>query len=123
MVVLVIPCVFICVVIILTLYIRKIIKPYKQSETAKDKTIEDDYGIKTEFETVKYNAEVTDMFCRVDSVGIKTPKAVRIFTVVFETDDKKTIKLDIPQGMYDGIEIGQVGELTLVEGELYSFVI
>ena len=123
MVVLAIPCVFICVVIILTLYIRKIIKPYKQSETAKDKTIEDDYGIKTEFETVKYNAEVTDMFCRVDSVGIKTPKAVRIFTVVFETDDKKTIKLDIPQGMYDGIEIGQVGELTLVEGELYSFVI
>ena len=110
MVVLAIPCVFICVVIILTLQIRKIIKPYKQSETAKDKTIEDDYGIKTEFETVKYNAEVTDMFCRVDSVGIKTPKAVRIFTVVFETDDKKTIKLDIPQGMYDGIEIGQVGE-------------
>ena len=25
--------------------------------------------------------------------------------------------------MYDGLEIGQSGEVTLVEGELYSFII
>ncbi len=55
-------------------------------------------------------------------VGIKTPKAVTIYTVEFKTDEK-IIKLDIPQEMYDGLEIGQSGEVTLVEGELYSFII
>ena len=40
----------------------------------------------------------------------------------FKTDEK-IIKLDIPQEMYDGLEIGQSGEVTLVEGELYSFII
>ena len=43
-------------------------------------------------------------------------------TVEFKTDEK-IIKLDIPQEMYDGLEIGQSGEVTLVEGELYSFII
>ena len=62
------------------------------------------------------------MRCRVDMVGIKTPKAVTIYTVEFKTDEK-IIKLDIPQEMYDGLEIGQSGEVTLVEGELYSFII
>ena len=55
-------------------------------------------------------------------VGIKTPKSVEIYTVEFKNDDE-LIKLDIPQEMYDGLEIGQIGEVTLVEGELYSFII
>ena len=62
------------------------------------------------------------MRCRVDMVGIKTQKAVTIYTVEFKTGEK-IIKLDIPQEMYDGLEIGQSGEVTLVEGELYSFII
>lgn len=55
-------------------------------------------------------------------VGIKTQKAVTIYTVEFKTDEK-IIKLDIPKEMYDGLEIGKSGEVTLVEGELYSFII
>ena len=55
-------------------------------------------------------------------VGIKSPKAVTIYTVEFKKDDE-LIKIDIPQEMYDGLEIGLIGEVTLVEGELYSFVI
>ena len=102
------------------LYIRKIIKPYKQKEK-----IESDSSfleIKTEFETVKFQAEIVNLTCRVEMVGIKTPKSVEIYTVEFKNDDE-LIKLDIPQEMYDGLEIGQIGEVTLVEGELYSFVI
>ena len=37
--------------------------------------------------------------------------------------DNETIKIEIPQEMYDGLETGQYGEVTLVEGELYSFII
>ena len=66
---------------------------------------------------------VVDLFCRTEMIGTKVPRSVKVFTVVFEIDNKKRIKLDVPEEMYDGIETGQSGEVTVVEGELYSFVI
>lgn len=116
-------CICICAIIIFALYIRRIIKPYKQREREKAESISSPPEIKTEFETVKFRAEIVNLSCRVDMVGIKTPKTVTIYTVEFKTDEKEIIKLEIPQEMYDGLEIGQSGELTLVEGELYSFVV
>ncbi len=116
-------CICICAIIIFALYIRKIIKPYKQRESEKVESISSHLEIKTEFETVKFQAEIIDLSCHVDMVGIKTPKTVTIYTVEFKTDEKEIIKLEIPQEMYDGLEIGQSGEVTLVEGELYSFIV
>lgn len=116
-------CICICAIIIFALYIRRIIKPYKQREREKAESISSPPEIKTAFETVKFRAEIVNLSCRVDMVGIKTPKTVTIYTVEFKTDEKEIIKLEIPQEMYDGLEIGQSGELTLVEGELYSFVV
>ena len=116
-------CICICAIIIFALYIRKIIKPYKQKESEKIESVSSPPEIKTEFETVKFQAEIIDLSCRVDMVGIKTPKTVTIYTVEFKTDKKETIKLKIPQEMYDGLEIGQNGEVTLVEGKLYSFIV
>ncbi len=116
-------CICICGIIIFALYIRRIIKPYKQREREKAESISSPPEIKTAFETVKFRAEIVNLSCRVDMVGIKTPKTVIIYTVEFKTDEKEIIKLEIPQEMYDGLEIGQSGELTLVEGELYSFVV
>ena len=116
-------CICICAAIIFALYIRKIIKPYKQSESEKVESNSSQTEIKTEFETVKFQAEIIDLSCRVDMVGIKTPKTVTIYTIVFKNDQNEMIRLDVPQEMYDGLEIGQIGELTLVEGELYSFVV
>lgn len=116
-------CICICAIIIFALYIRKIIKPYKQSESEKIESVSSPPEIKTEFETVKFQAEIIDLSCRVDMVGIKTPKTVTIYTVEFKTDEKEIIKLKIPQEMYDGLEIGQNGEVTLVEGKLYSFIV
>ncbi|MBR3815146.1 MAG: hypothetical protein IKJ27_00295 [Clostridia bacterium] len=113
-------CICIFAVIIFALYIRKIIKPYKQREKIESNS--SSLEIKTEFETVKFQAEIVNLFCRVDMVGIKTPKTVTIYTVEFKNDDE-LIKLDIPQEMYDGLEIGQIGEVTLVEGKLYSFIV
>lgn len=116
-------CICICAIIIFALHIRKIIKPYKQSESEKIESVSSPPEIKTEFETVKFQAEIIDLSCRVDMVGIKTPKTVTIYTVEFKTDEKEIIKLKIPQEMYDGLEIGQNGEVTLVEGKLYSFIV
>lgn len=71
--------------------------------------------------TEKIRVSVVDQFCRVEMVGIKSPKAVEIFTIVFEDDYGKIIKLDMPKEMYDGIDKGQRGILTIANGELYSF--
>lgn len=78
---------------------------------------------KSEFETSVLNAEIIDLNCRAVMTGGKTPKALTIFTAVFKTDNNEKITLNVPQEMYDGLEVGQKGELTLKEGELYSFVI
>lgn len=69
----------------------------------------------------KMRVTVVDQFCRVEMVGIRSPKSVEIFTVVFEDDFGKVIKLDVPKEMYDGIDKEQRGVLTIVNGELYSF--
>ena len=72
-------CICICAIIVFALYIRKIIKPYKQKEKTESNSSPSE--IKTEFETVKFQAEIVNLFCRVDMVGIKTPKTVTIYTV------------------------------------------
>lgn len=97
-------------------------KAYKR-EKLKQKTSVPKEEYKVEFETVKVQAKVVDLSCRVDLVGIKMPKAVDFFTVTFETDDKEIIRVDVSQEMYDGLEVGQIGEVTLVEGDLYSFIV
>lgn len=116
-------CICICAVIIFALYIGRIVKQGKKRDTEKGTTAENIEEIKTEFATLKVQAEVVDLSCRVDMIGIKRPKTVPFFTVAFETDDKEIIRVDVPQEMYDGLEVGQIGEVTLVEGELYSFIV
>lgn len=54
-------------------------------------------------------------------IGIKTPKAVREFTVTFRTEDGGILKFNVPEEMYDGFEEGQRGLITLVDGILYGF--
>ncbi len=99
------------------------IRQCKRNKLKKEPPMTEAPKIKDKFETVKFHATVIDLFCRTEMSGTKTPRSVKVFTVVFETDDKKQIKLDIPEEMYNGIEIGQSGEVTVVEDELYSFVI
>lgn len=99
------------------------IRQCKRNKLKKETPVTEAPKIKDEFETVKFHATVVDLFCRTEMIGTKTPRSVKVFTVVFETDNKDQIKLDVPEEMYDGIESGQSGEVTVVEGELYSFVI
>lgn len=118
-------CLLVCFVVIFAVYIRKIVKDGEKTDKnikvlSSREMMED---IKTEFPTVKFNAEVIDLICQAEMVGVKQPRSVDVHTVVFETDKKEIIKLNVPLEMYDGFEIGQKGELTIVNGKLYSFVI
>lgn len=116
-------CICICLVTIFAIYIGNIVKQGKKRDGEMKTTAENIDEIKNEFETLKFNATIIDLTCRVEMVGIKQPKTVTFFTVCFETDNNERIKIDVPQEMYDGLEVGQKGELTLVGGELYSFII
>ncbi len=113
----------IAVVAFLVFSVIMYIRQCKRNKLKKETPVTEAPKIKDEFETVKFHATVVDLFCRTEMTGTKTPRSVKVFTVVFETDDKKQIKLDVPEEMYDGIEIGQSGEVTLIEGELFSFVV
>lgn len=98
------------------------IRGYRRAKLDQKNSLpKEDY--KVEFKTVKVQAKVIDLSCRVDMVGIKAPKSTEFFTAVFEINNGEIIRVDVPQEMYEGLEKDQKGELTLVENELYSFII
>ena len=66
-------------------------------------------------------ATVTDMGCTVKTEGWKTPKTVREFMVVFQTEAGERLEFFVPEEMYDGFEKGQAGTLTVIDGQLYGF--
>ena len=74
-----------------------------------------------EYTTVVTRATVVDQTCCVKMVGIKTPKTVKEFAVVFQPEDGKILRLCVPEQMYDGFAQGQTGVLKVTDGELYSF--
>ncbi len=110
----------ICVAVLVVLEIRKN-KRNKEEKTEKwgNQITDEDFEVDCVMD--KMRVSVVDQFCRVEMVGVRSPKSVEIFTVVFETDEGKVIKLDMPKEMYDGIDKGQRGILTIANGELYSF--
>lgn len=76
---------------------------------------------KPEYTQIKALATVEELACWVETVGYKTPKTSRIFSVVFRLESGEEWKLNIPEEMYHGLEKGQTGMLTVVDGELYGF--
>lgn len=74
-----------------------------------------------EFETIDINVKVIDQFCTTRMVGVKYPKSIEEYFISFQKENGEVLKLLVPKECYDGFEIGQVGVLTLVDGELYSF--
>ena len=74
-------------------------------------------------ESVELRVSVEDTFCCVKTVGVKSPKTVKEFTVVFKKEDGEFFSLSVPEEMYEGFEKGAVGLLTVVNGEVYGFEI
>ncbi len=100
------------------------IRQYKREKTKQknnhtnknnNETIEPKYTIN------KTRATVIEQICCVKMVGTKTPKTIREFSIAFEVKDGDIVKINVPKEMYDGFEEGQIGILTTLDGELYSF--
>lgn len=107
----------ICVIIALTgYYIAHVVKQVKKGDDETKIAPANKFKIRTEFETSTFNAEIVDLSCSAMTIGGKYPKAVDVYTAVFVTDKNEQINLNVPQEMYDGLEVGQKGELTLAEG-------
>ncbi|MBO5271054.1 MAG: hypothetical protein J6B77_09725 [Clostridia bacterium] len=100
------------------------IRSYKRA--GKNAAAEEAYveeRLKETPETVTVHARVVDQCCFTTTVGIKAPKAVKAFFVSFAGDDGMLYKIPVSEEMYDAFEIGQVGELTLINGEVGSYIL
>lgn len=110
------------IAIVVPLCILLWIRDYKKN---KDKYVRptDEELFDAEPETVTLHAEVVDMCCRSTVVGIRTPKAIREFLVVFRDDEGELHSIPVSEDIYDGFDVGQVGMLTLVGGSVDSYVL
>lgn len=97
----------------------------KTSEGAGDTVEEDGDADLTASKEVLY-AKVIDRICGINtktSNAYKTVKTVKEFVIVFEDSEGKFRRLLVGENMYDAFEEGQVGTLTLIDGQLDSFVL
>lgn len=99
-------------------------KQQKEEKKAKNDTKNSTYSDDElpEYETVEIHATVVNQSCSAKVVGIRNPKAIKEFFVYFENDNGKKLELSVPEDVYDGFETGMSGILTLVDGQLYSFI-
>jgi uncharacterized membrane protein YqiK len=109
------------VAIVAWLILRYLLKPERLQAELERQRAQNIDPFESPIASEELRATVIDHTCQVQMVGTKTPKATKIFTVVFRTEEEKILSLNVPEEMYDGFEIGQNGLLTLVDGELYGF--
>ena len=98
------------------------VKQYKR-DIAKQKELksEDIKQDEPEYTTVTTRATVVDQTCCVKTIGIKTPKTIKEFTITFRAENGEIIRLNVPEEMYDGFDKNQTGILTVADGQLYGF--
>jgi hypothetical protein len=72
-------------------------------------------------EETEMRAKVIHMACGSRLVGTKEPKSIQSFIVKFEDDYENEIELSVTEDYYNALDVGQVGILTLRDGDFYSF--
>jgi hypothetical protein len=102
-----------------------------KKETAENSAVNSEPCAKCvdEFEDAieeSFHAKVIDRICGINtktSNGYKMVKTVKEFVIVFEDDDGKFRRVLVSESMYDAFEEGQAGTLTLIDGQIDSFVL
>ena len=74
-----------------------------------------------QIQTVSFRATVIKCECGTSTIGCRSVKAIKEFLVFFEDESNKVHKFSVPEECYNGLEVGQYGNLTLNSGEFYSF--
>ncbi len=72
---------------------------------------------------VTIHAKVVDVRCFITREGTKIPKVVRHFVVIFQDDNEQTYEIAVKEDIYDGFEVGQIGKLTLTDGNIVSYIL
>lgn len=103
---------------ILFFIIMMVCGKHEKDKIESTQSIEND----KDFESVEINAEVIDLACTTRMVGVKYQKSIEEYFVIFKRDNGEKLSFSVSKDFYDGFEIGQSGVLTLVDGEVYSFI-
>ena len=82
----------------------------------------DEERLTREPEVFEGHAVVCDMVCGVDTVGTKQPRAIKSFLIKFKCDGGDILDVYVSEEDYEGFEVGLAGALTLIDGELSSFI-
>ena len=112
--------------IIGALFIIILVVAFKTKPTKEEMEAEENKRLGAEAEVFETHAEVVDMACDVVSVGYhayKLPKAERNFFVKFRYDNGEIHDFKVDESYYGAFEVGQKGELTLLDGRIDSFVL
>ena len=112
--------------IVTPLFIIAIRKEFKKAPGKEQIIAEEDRLFEAEPEITRIHAEVIDMACGVRSVGYqgyKLPRAEKSFVVSFKTDSGETVSFAVEEEYYGALDIGQIGTLEIINGELGSFEI
>ena len=72
---------------------------------------------------VNMHVKVVDMCCFTETVGTQQPRLVQNFFVFFEDDGGEIHKIAVSEDMYVAFEVGQVGELVLIDGDVSSYTL
>ena len=76
-------------------------------------------------EILSFHAEVADMICGVNTIGYqsyKQPKAIKHFVITFKSDSGEISRIPVSEELYGAFDIGLAGTLTLIDGQLHSFL-
>jgi hypothetical protein len=110
--------------IVVPLFIIAIRRDLKKAPNRETIRAEEDALFDVEPEIMNIRAEVVDMDCGVNSVGYqgyKLPRAVKSFVISFKTKEGELLHLEVEEEYYSAFELGQTGELELINGRLASF--
>ena len=115
-------CIFICVGLLLGMIVYMIIYFAKNKDKMRQEVYEmEEEKLNDEGEVLTVRAKVVDLDCGVNMVGHRTPKTLKHFVVTFECDGGEIMRVSVPEVFYNGFEVGLVGILTLIDGQLTSF--
>ena len=92
----------------------------KDADQEPCEAIEEEEPIE-ETEVITVRAEVVDMYCRAEMVGIKQPKVIKEFVIFFKIDNDQVESFYVQEEYYNDYEIGMSGTLTIIDGVLNCF--
>ena len=100
-------------------------KKTKRSMPTKEQIWEqEEQRLNAEGEVFTTHAEVIDTVCGVKTVGYqgyKQPKALKQFMISFKVQNGEVLNVFVAEELYEGFDIGMMGTLTLIDGQLDSF--